>query len=169
MRFLIFICLPLAIASCSTSGPYAKSSTVTEDNLRERPVWFWFAGDSPRRMCLQVKLDQKTIYETAFSICHELSTVSGKAQKQALHYSFTSPRPIVWQGYKDDDEITPANQKILGDVWLAGSEPDCMILGISFQGIDSNFMSTLHIANPNQRSESFITPGLTIVTTPTHE
>jgi hypothetical protein len=121
-------------------------------------------------MSLQVYLDQKIIYETTFHILHaKRSSAYSKGQEKALHYSFTAPRAIVWQGYKDADETSPANQKILGDIWLAGADPDCLILGITFGGRDSNYMNTLHIAHAYQRDESIIASGLIIVTAPIEE
>jgi hypothetical protein len=169
MKLPIFICLLVLAASCSTSSPSAKNSRGFEVGSEEKPVWFWFAGDGPQ-MSLQVRLDQKIIFETTFPIRHaKRSGAYSKGQEKVLHYSFTAPRAIVWQGYKDEDETTTASQKILGDVWLAGADPDCLILGISFGGRDSNYMNTLHIAHPNQRDESIIASGLIIVTLPIEE
>ncbi|MBI3853879.1 MAG: hypothetical protein HY298_26945 [Verrucomicrobia bacterium] len=166
MRLSIYIGLLMLATSCSTSNPSAKNSRDPEVGSEEKPVWFWFAGDGPQ-MSLQVRLDQKIIYETKFPIRHaKRSSAYSKGQEKAIHYSFTSARAIVWQGYKDADETTAANQKILGDIWLAGADPDCLILGIAFGGQDSNYMNTLHIAHPNQRDESTIASGLVIFTAP---
>lgn len=168
MRLPILICLLTVATSCRTARPSAKDSQSGAARVDEEPVWYWVAGDGPQ-MSLQVYLDEKVIYKTTFPICHKKrSSASSRASQKALSHAFTAPRAIVWQGYKDDDETTPENQRILGDIWLAGSEPDCLILGVSFGGRDSNFMNTVHIVHPNRRDESVVASGLRIVTSPTN-
>jgi hypothetical protein len=170
VKLLILTCLLMLATSCSTSNPPAKIAADSKAASDEEPVWFWSAGNDDPQMSLQVHLDEKIIYETKIHICHEKrSSAYSKVQDKMLRYSFAAPRAIVWQGYKDDDETTPANQKILGDIWQSGGDPDCLILGISFMGRDSVYMHDYHIAHPDQRDESIIATGLTIVTEPVAE
>jgi len=169
MKIPLFICLMVLAISCSTSMQPPKNSTDPALSSEEKLLWFWFAGDGPK-MSLQVCLDEKIIYQTTFPICHaKRSSAHSNGQEKSLHFLFDAPRAMVWQGYKDADETTPPNQRILGDIWLAGAGPDCLILGITFRGQQSIYMNTLHIAYPNQRDESLIASGLVIITTPLEE
>ena len=58
------------------------------------------------------------------------------------------------------------DQEIEGNIWLAGADPDAMILGVSFVSRGSIYMNTLHIAYPDRRQISEIEPGLIIITEP---
>jgi hypothetical protein len=118
-------------------------------------------------MKLEVRLDQKIIYQSSFSLCRaERSSAHSEGQKKNLDFVFTSPRAIVWQGYRDEDNTTDPNQEIEGGIWLAGADPDVMILGVSFMSRGAIYMNTLHIAYPDRRAVSEIEPGLVIITEP---
>ncbi len=118
-------------------------------------------------MKLEVRFDQKIIYQSSFPLCRaeRLSTHS-EGQKKKLDFVFDAPRAIVWQGYRDEDNTTNPNQEIEGNIWLAGADPDAMLLGVSFTSRGSIYMNTLHIAYPNRRQVSEIEPGLLIITEP---
>lgn len=121
-------------------------------------------------MKLEVRLDQKIIYESSFAIYRKNHSDSyDMIPEKSLSFIFNAPRAIVWQGYKDDDEITAIDQKIECDVWLAGTDSDLLILGVSFMGQNSCYMNTLHIVHPGLREESIIASGLVIITVPVDE
>ncbi len=118
-------------------------------------------------MRLEVRLDQKIIYQSCFPLCRaERASAHSDGQKKKLHFVFNAPRSIVWQGYRDEDNTTHPNQEIEGDIWLAGADPDAMLLGVSFVSRGSIYMNTLHIAYPDQREVSEIEPGLVVITEP---
>lgn len=94
------------------------------------------------------------------------SNIHAKGQDKKLSFSFTPRRAITWEGYKDEKETTPPNQRLLGDLWLAGADPDALIIGVTFRSADSNHMNTIHIAHPNKQDRSEIATGLVVVTTP---
>jgi len=118
-------------------------------------------------MKLEVRLDQKTIYQSSFPACRTdgLST-NNVGQKKILAFVFNAPRAIVWQGYRDEDNTTNPDQEIEGNIWLAGADPDAMILGVSFVSRGAIYMNTLHIAYPDRRHVSEIEPGLVVITEP---
>lgn len=146
----------------------ANFSAAAEDG---ELVWFWFADCGSRMMKLEVRLDQKVVFESTFHVCHALRS-SSRSQSQRtrrLDFRFKSPRAIVWQGYKNEDELTPPGKQIEGSIWQAGADPDCMILGVGFGGRNANYMNTLHIAYPNRRQQWVVAPGLVTVTYPVAE
>lgn len=116
-------------------------------------------------MTLQVFLDHKLLYETNFHVC-QVDRSLIPTNQPTLHYFFKAPRAISWEGYKDEVEITPANLHVDGDIWLAGSDPGDMILGVSFNGTHSIYMNTLLVAYPDQQTELEIATGLVVVTRP---
>jgi hypothetical protein len=134
---------------------------------QEEPVWFWFASCGGLVMKLEVRLDQNIIYQSSFPLCRaERSSVYSEGQKKKLDFVFNAPRAIVWQGYRDEDNTTDPNQEIKGDIWLAGADPNAVILGVSFVSHGSIYMNTLHIAYPDRREVSEIESGLVIITEP---
>jgi len=81
-------------------------------------------------------------------------------------FSFKSKRPIKWLGYRDDDPSTPPNQIIEGNIWMAGSDPKFIVLGVDFSRPDMGLMNTLHLALPAERNWTKIEDGLVIETYP---
>jgi hypothetical protein len=131
------------------------------------PVWYWFATCGGPRMNLEVRLDQKIIYKSSFPLCRaERKSKHSQGQARTLKFSFKPRRAIVWEGYRDEDNTTGSNQEIEGDIWLAGADPDALLLGVSFSTPDSIYMNTIHIAHPARRDESEIESGLVVVTRP---
>jgi len=134
---------------------------------QEGPVWFWFAACGGPIMKLEVRLDQKIIYQSSFPLCRaERSSAHSEGQKKQLDFVFNAPRAIVWQGYRDEGNTTDSDQEIEGGIWLAGADPDVMLLGVSFMSRGSIYMNTLHIAYPDRRQVSEIEPGLVVITEP---
>jgi len=131
-------------------------------------VWAWFASCDNPKMSLEVRLDRKVIYKSTLPICQvERSTVQRQGEHQLLRFSFTPKRAIAWKGYRDDDADTTApNQRIEGNVWLAGSDPDALLLGVTFSMRRTLYMNTVHIAHPFRRDQTEIAPGLFVITEP---
>ena len=134
---------------------------------QEGPVWFWFSTCGGPIMKLEVRLDQKIIYQSSFPLCRaDRSSAHSEGQTKKLDFVFNAPRAIVWHGYRDEDNTTDLSQEIEGNIWLAGADPDKMILGVSFVSRGSIYMNTLHIAYPDRREVLEIEPGLVIITEP---
>jgi hypothetical protein len=119
-------------------------------------------------MALEVRLDKKILFKSSFPLCHaKRSNIPAGGQSKTLHFAFKPPRAIVWKGYRDDEgDPTPANQEIDGDIWLAGSDPDALLLGISFISLNTIYMNTIHVAHPTQRDQTEIARGLFVTTDP---
>ncbi len=130
-------------------------------------VWFWFKSCGEPRMTLQVSLDGATIFGSSFPICKgKRSSVSQAVRRKQLNFTFKPSRAIVWKGYRDSDNTTRPGQAIKGSIWLAGSDPDDLVLGVVFMTRKSIYMNTLHIAHPGKRDQTEIEPGLTVTTYP---
>jgi hypothetical protein len=130
-------------------------------------VWGWFASCEIPNLSLEVRLDRKAIYKSTVPICQAERSTFQREDHWLVRFSFTPNRAIVWKGYRDDDSNTTApNQPIEGDVWLAGSDPDKLLLGVSFSMRRVGYMNTIHIAHPFKRDETEIEPGLLVTTEP---
>jgi hypothetical protein len=148
----------------------AISLTVVMNSVRasqEGPVWFWFATCGGPAMALEVRLDRGIIFKSSFPLCRaDRSSIYARGNSKGLHFAFKPHRAIVWQGYRDKDDTTRANQVIEGDIWLAGSDPDALLLGVDFTSSDTIYMNTIHIAHPTQRDRTEIARGLVVTTYP---
>lgn len=147
--------LALALAASASRPPQAGR------------VWFWFKSCGGPRMTLQVRLDGATIFGSSFPICKgKRSSISRAVRKKHLNFTFKPSRAIVWKGYRDSDNTSRPGQAIKGSIWLAGSDPDDLVLGLVFMTRNSIYMNTIHIAHPGKRDQTEIEPGLAVTTYP---
>jgi hypothetical protein len=140
----------------------------TVQGFPEDPVWFWFTTCGGPALGLELRLDRTIIFKSSFPLCRaNRSSISGKANQKRLHFAFKPPRAIVWEGYGDNEgHPTPANQVIDGDIWLAGSDPDELLLGVSFIRSNTIEMNSIHIAHPGRRDQTEMAPSLVLTTYP---
>jgi hypothetical protein len=118
-------------------------------------------------MNLEVRLDEHPIYKSSFPLCRtKRSTLHGQGDQRKLQFVFKPGRPIVWEGYRDEDNKTAPDAVIVGDIWLAGADPSDLLLGLSFSSGDSIYMNTIHIAHPYRQDQSEIASGLIVITKP---
>src|SRR5262249_42988084 len=84
-------------------------------NSQEVPVWYWQDKGRGQNMKLEVRLDNKTIFTTTYSVAQtNRAAVPTKSHNTRIRFSFKPERSIVWSGYRDEDEISPAKQRIDG-------------------------------------------------------
>jgi hypothetical protein len=145
----------------------AVAMTGTAQAAQEGDVWFWFAACGGPTLNLEVRFDQKAIFKSWFPLCRAArSSFYSEGQRRRLHFDFKPRRSIVWEGYREEHNTTTPNQSIEGDIWLAGADPDALLLGITLMTRDSIYMNTIHIAHPSLRDQPEIAPGLVVITTP---
>ncbi len=159
----------LAIASLLVASLLLVSTVRASPAIasQEGPVWFWFGTCNGTALNLEVKFDQKLVYKSSFPICRtERAKIPDSISNKALDFVFISPRAITWKGYRDVDNITGPNQKLDGQIWLAGSDPDDLVLGVAFMSGKSIYMNTIHVADPDRKSVTEIERGLVIITEP---
>ncbi len=168
--FATFICLASLVASLA--GCMSLNQSKTDDTAppaqataQESPVWFWDSNQAGPKIKLEVQLDGKIIFTDRFSIARaKLSAIPDNAYAKKLIFSFTPGRPIAWKGYKD--EVSSSDEKIECSIWLAGSEPSALILGVSFNKQPSILLNTVAITSSTEQSKSSIADGLVVITTP---
>jgi hypothetical protein len=114
---------------------------------------------------LEVKLDADVLYRSSVPICRaDRSAAASQGQATRVEFSFRPARGIVWQGYRDADDKTAANQLLTFDLWQAGADPDDLILGITVRDRSTIYMNTTHVAKPGDRASTEIASGLTVST-----
>jgi hypothetical protein len=151
----------LRVANCASGfviGLLAPCSLAAADEV----AWRWFADCQTTNVLeVQFQLDGTSLFSMAAPICQ-----TAKQDPHVTEFQFHAPHSITWSGYGDEDMHTSSGQLITGHVWLAGGDPDALILGIDFLTDNAILMNTLHLAKPAAESVSTITTGLTVRTAP---
>jgi len=118
-------------------------------------------------MTVEVQFDHHAVSQTSFPVCKALrSSVNASGGQGRVSYSFAPGRPIVWRGYRSNHDTTRANQRVTGDIWEAGADPDALTLGIGFSVPERLTMNTLHVAHPGKADTTVIARGLFVLTYP---
>jgi hypothetical protein len=148
--------LLLALVPVPVSG---QASTAARNEV----VWHWFGdcagGDS---LVLEVTLDGKSIYSSAFPICQRRrSDIKPEPQQRMLEFRFAGvPRRFGTQSRATEPE------PLVGNIWERGRERHAILLGVSFATDQRVLLNTVHVARANAPSRSERVRGLVILTRP---
>lgn len=152
------------VAAIAIAGVLPAAPTTARDDS----VWFWFSTCGGPMMTVEVKFDGASLSKTSVPVCRApRGSAASQGQAGRTDFVFTAPRGITWTGYRDAADRTRAGERIEGDLWQAGGEPDALLIGISFMTTDRILINTIHIAHPTRRDETAIARGLVVLTYPT--
>ena len=129
--------------------------------LPEESLWQWSEKcGGNNAMELEVLVDGITIYRSSIPICR-MSNRAGTSEShtEAISYYFRG-------GHVFGEYHTVRTQTIEGNVWQAGSDPDELLLGISFSTKKQVLLNTIHIAKPGRVSSSEVDRGIVVRTFP---
>ena len=126
-------------------------------------VWVWNARcHGPTMIVISVRLDSTTLYRRSVPICRwERRFESGKSS-----FRFTSPRALIWFGYRSDEDTTPAKTPFEVKLWQAGGEGGAIELGVVADAPDGLHMNAIHMLLPDERNETTLADGFVLVTWP---
>jgi len=128
--------------------------------LAEEPLWQWSEKCSGNNAIeLEVLMDGITIDRSSIPICR-VSSGASESHTNPISYHFRG-------GHVFGEYRTVHTQTIEGNVWQAGSDPDELLLGISFSTKKQVLLNTIHIAKPGRVSSSEVGRGIVIRTFPT--
>lgn len=155
-RAITAVALVVALVPVSVSG---QASTAARNEV----VWHWF-GDcaSSDSLVLDVTLDGKSIYSSAFPICQRRrSDIKPEPQQRILGFHFTGvPRRFGTRSRATDPE------PLEGNIWERGRERHAILLGVSFATDQGVLLNTVHVARADAPSRSERVRGLVILTRP---
>ena len=136
----------------------------------EQLYWFWSTDCEAFDLRVRVSIDELQNYEWSVPLCHgtwkERKLASDKIR---IKKKIQAPRSISWSGYRDNVQVSPAGDTIEANIWLAGAEPDGMIIGVTFysESLDSILMNTIFHASHHVESSVEVAPGLIVRSRPT--
>ena len=119
-------------------------------------------------LTVELKVDQTKVFEATVPICHqERGGAASQGQSAGqIQFTFRPNRAIVWSGYREHDDVTPANAALDAVLWQAGSDPDDLIIGVIVADAKKNVMHTLHLAYPGVENSTTLAKGVVLRTYP---
>lgn len=141
MRRVLIILATICLVASYSGSSFADDS-----------VWYWFATCGGPAMKIELRLDKTLLFDATFPLCQANSgSIASQGAKGRMDFVFRAPRPIAWAR---DHQKSATNDLIKADFWLAGSDPNALIIGESFTGAKRILFNSLHVASPERRSES---------------
>jgi len=132
-------------------------------SARDAVIWHWFgacAGNDS--LVLEVSLDGKSVYSTAFPICKtRRAQIKPEPQQRLLEFRFDA----VPRRFGPRSRVT-APQPIECNVWESGGQRNAILLGVSFASGDQVLLNMHHIAQADAPSRSERVRGLVVTTRP---
>jgi len=116
-------------------------------------------GDS---LVLEVTLDGKSIYSSAFPICQRRrSAIKPEPQQRILEFRFAGVPGRFGTRYRATEP-----EPIEGNIWERRGERHAILLGVSFATDQRVLLNTVHVARADSPSRSERVRGLVILTRP---
>lgn len=145
------------ILSCSVGDLVEGSENLESSNSRN---WHWSNDcEHPQLLRLQAAIDGVVVSSKTISVCQ-----SPARNEPFLEFHLSGGRTYRSNGR--GNYPTTRNQKIDLDVWEAASDPDGVILGVSFATKKQILVNAVHLAKPNAKSESWVSDGVQVGTYP---
>lgn len=138
----------MAVSSVSPLGLTGNSGI--------QDVWQWRSDCAqPTILRIEIHTDAARLLETRLTLCRGARD-SGTALKT----------PITFPATRIADKLeTSPETAVTGDVWVAGSEPDGVTLGVSFQTEERVLLNTLRFVPASAASQSDLGAGIRLTTT----
>jgi hypothetical protein len=126
-------------------------------------LWFWF-GDcpNPKQMQVEIVVDGQTVYRSKAHACRIARSQEVNEAEQKTVYQFYFSGGHTFQ----DKYHTSRNDKIEGDIWEAGADPDDILLGVSFATRNQVLLNATHIVKPGRPTQTTVDRGVLIKTYP---
>jgi len=149
----------VALAALLISPSYRVAFSQTPAAIDQR-VWFW-SDDcrGGRRLGIEVLIDKKSVYHSEIRVC-QMNRGDPKSENQKKVFYVPGGRTFQ-STYR-----TATNEKIEGNIWQAGADPDDILLGVSFATKNQVLLNTIHIAKPSKTTQSEIDAGIVVRTIP---
>jgi hypothetical protein len=132
-------------------------------SARDAVAWHWFGACASRdSLAMEVRLDGKSVYSSAFPICRlRRSQIKPERQQRLLAFRFDA----VPHRFGPRSRATET-QPIEGTIWEAGGDQQAVRLGVSFAAGDQVLLNMVHVAPADAASRSERPRGLVITTHP---
>ena len=125
--------------------------------------WFFPEDCDGELLTVLVVFDDAPILHATGPACDPYESYSsGPQEENILTAKVLLTRDIVWNGYKDDPQISPAGSTLTIDLWLADSGSSAWTFGLLVSGDEIVYMKTTHVAVLNGPSKSCVVDAFCI-------
>jgi hypothetical protein len=125
-------------------------------------VWFWFGNCANSTvMGVKVVVDGQTVYRSSFRACQMERTDANTKNEQSVRAFHFSGGHTFQDTYR-----TTENEKVEGNIWQAGADPDAILLGVSFVAHNQVLLNTIHVVKPGKPAKSILDRDVFIKTYP---
>ena len=136
------------------------SATQLGDSPDDQRVWQWYGScSSHQTMHATVILTGRTVFAASLPVCVMRRGDGREGQRKRLVFRFRAKATEFGNEFKSFGE-----PEIEGNIWLAGGDPDALLLGVSFDVPKRIFLNTVHIAKVAKASESLLARRLVMRT-----
>jgi hypothetical protein len=142
---IIFCCLGLVL-----------SANAVELSTPDEVVWHWFSRCTDEKtIAIEVTQDKKTIFETSFPICkmRRGDVAPEPVQKRLVFFLVNEKRSYFGE---------PKGEKLEGNIWESGTDPNDVILGLSFDTKTQIWLHSHLIVEPDKSSQFSMGKGLVV-------
>jgi hypothetical protein len=169
LTILLAVAVVERAAGGSKRGPKSGTPVVmdsTDTTLgaspTAEPVWFWF-GDCRKTVMMGVEIvvEGQAVYHSSFKACRMTRTVANTENERRTRVFYFSGGHIFQDTYR-----TSTGEKIEGNIWQAGADPDDILLGVSFVAHNQVLLNTLHVVKPGKSTQSKLDRDIVIKTYP---
>jgi len=156
-RVALTLVAVVALVGACFAASHKLAATVRQSSVQGS--WYWFQTCSQKtEMGIEVLLDGRSVYRSVFPIC-KTSKPRQEPPQKLLAFRFKGGR------YFEEREIqTHTTDSIEGNIWQAQSEPDALLLGVSFDDGKQILLNTIHIAEIDKPSTSEVDRGIVVKT-----
>jgi len=157
--------IPHTFAFLWLSSALSFSPLLGQDTSSHQLVWHWFTTSSQSEtLRVRVTFKGKSIYRSSFPVAKiERGRIQPERPQKILEFSFNGEPKIF-----DTEFNAYPFQRITGNIWEAGCDPNDILLGVSFDIPKRILLNTIHIALIGQVARSQLAEGLFIETIPLH-
>ena len=138
---------------------------LTAFQVSQDLVWHWFPQSSQTdTLRVEVYQQKKVLFAASIPICAmDRSNIEPEHPQKILQFSFEAECGIFGSEFK-----LLGVRHIEGNIWEAGSDPDDVLLGVSFASEEQVFLNTVHIALAKKAAKTNLAQGLYIKSYPLH-
>lgn len=136
----------------------APRVSFAQTSSPDEMVWHWFGScREGRMMTVDVTLADKRLFRSPFPICLVRRAEKQTDHQHDLHFVFRAQARLFGEEF-----ASLGTPDIEGTVWEAGSEPDVILLGVSFMTKERILLNTIHIAGAQKTTQTELASELTM-------
>jgi hypothetical protein len=141
-------------------GVMPLAAAQVPESPDDQRVWQWFGSCSLRQtMQATLLLRGKELFAASLPVCVLRRADGRDGQQKRLEFTFRAKATEFGEEFKSFGE-----PEIEGNIWLAGGDPDALLLGLSFTVPKRILLNTVHIAKVARPSESQLAERLVMRT-----